>query len=187
MLKLFKISLILSLLTAQSCQLLPLPPPKKESTKNRQDQTQLFHLFRQGERYSKLSTKEKKTICRRLTLDFQKQKDWQTAWLLVYSLNNNFNCLGLEKTRNLLVAIQSTHNLNSTLYWLNSNQINIFDNLNTLQSKNDSFQAKNKLIKKSNKKLKKQLNKTKTKLKDINHKIQALKEIETTINQNTQQ
>lgn len=187
MLNLFKTFLMLSLLIGQGCQLLPLSPPKDGSAKSRLEQAQLFRLFRQGERYSKLSAKEKKTVCKRLTLDFQKQDDWQTAWLLVYSLNDNFNCLGLEKTRNLLAAIQSTHNLNSTLRWLNNNQINVLNNLNTLQSKSNSFRAKNRLIKKNNNKLKKQLRKTKIELKDINHKIQALKEMETTVNQNTQQ
>jgi len=177
---LFKFFLIFIILTTQGCQLIPSYQSfKQKTTKAELDQDQINRLFRQGNRYNKLSKEEKKVVCKHLNQDYQKVADWQTAWLLVYSLNDDFNCVNLKDTLILLKVIQANKNLNTPLQWLNANQIKVLNKLNRLQTKNNKFQRKNNS-------LKGKLNEAEIQLQDVIAKIQALKVIETTINQKTQ-
>ncbi len=140
---------------------------------------QLYPLLEDSTVYSSMSVKQQKIICEQLKSAYKIQKDWQTAWLMAYSVNQNFTCLSLVDTLNILTKIQQQQPPASPLYWLNIHQINLLNKLSYLQSKNKKFKRKNKLLKEN-------LNKTTLQLQDIVSKIQALKIIETTINQKTQ-
>lgn len=170
--------LILSLLSLQGCQ----PMPKRiaaSNTTTEQSQDKTLSLFRQGNRYSELSPEEQQTICKRLLLDYQEHSDWQTAWLLIYSLNNNFKCVNLKKTIDLLKSIQSDITVNPSLQWMNIQQLKLLNKYQSLQSRNNRYLKKNGH-------LKTQLNEAEIQLQNVISKIQALKVIETTLNQKTQ-
>ena len=175
---LLPIFLILTLLTVQGCQLMPIHSIANESTQE-QNQDQILSLLRQGSRYSDLSKKEQQTVCKRLTLDYQQHNDWQTAWLLIYSLNNNFKCVNLSKTITLLKSIQADIAVNPSLQWLNIQQLQLLNKHQSLQTRNNRYLRKNSH-------LKTQLNEAEIQLQNVISKIQALKVIETTINQKTQ-
>jgi len=181
MLTFFKITLLLSLLTLQGCQLLSPAnvSAKVKSTEAELEQDEIYRLLRQGKRYNTLTTEERYVVCKRLKLDYQEHDDWKTAWLLVYSLNKNFDCINSKQTLILLKSIQEKSGFNLHLLWLNTNQIQLLNKLNQLQSRNNHFQRKNN-------NLKSKLNEAEIQLQDVISKIQALKIIETTINQKTQ-
>lgn len=181
MLALFKIILLASIVTIQGCQLLPPSHllPKVKFTEAELEQDQIYRLLRQGNRYSALTNEERDVVCKRLKLDYQEHGDWQTAWLLVYSLNSHFNCINFKQSIILLKTIQAKNDFNLHLKWLNNNQLQLLNKLNRLQSRNNIFQRKNN-------NLKSKLNEAEIQLQDVISKIQALKIIETTINQKTQ-
>jgi len=181
MLTFLKLSLLCLTLTLQGCQLLSSPnlSAKVESTEAELEQDQIHRLLRQGIRYDTLSTEERHVVCKRLKLDYQEHEDWQTAWLLIYSLNKNFDCINAKQTLILLKTIHAKKDFNLHLQWLNNNQIQLLNKLNRLQSRNNLFQRKNNS-------LKSKLNEAEVQLQDVISKIQALKIIETTINQKTQ-
>lgn len=182
---LFKLTLLSVIFTIQGCQLLSknelFAPVQVVEDKENISQNQIYQLFQQGHQYSKLSTEEQKTICSRLAIDYQEFTDWQTGWILVYALNNGFNCLDLNTSLKTLTEIQAQQDPKLPLNWLNNRQIKLFKNLvdaNTLQLTNDK-------LRKSNQTLKKRLMKKELELKELSSKIQALKVIETSINQKT--
>ena len=188
MLALFRFLLLFPALLAQGCQMLPSYPfykaeervtEKVAETETDRQHDQIHSLLRLGKQYSKLSKEGLQDACKQLELDYLHQKDWQSAWLLVYLLNEDFNCVNQAKTLKLLKAIQSDKEFSTSLKWLNHNQIELITKLISLQTKNNNF-------KKKNNNLEKQLNETETQLQDVVSKIQALKVIETTINQKTE-
>ena len=163
--RLFKLLFFLLILSHQGCQTLSQYPVFPETQEKSMDQEQVYGLLIQGMQYQQLNKQQQQTQCQKLKLDYQTQTNWQTAWLLVYSLNTDFSCVNLDKTLRLLNDIQQTPEVDPQLLWLNKNQIQLF---NTLQKKNRILQN--------------QLNETETQLQQVISKIQALKAIETSIN-----
>lgn len=186
---LIKFILVTAILLAQGCQLLPSynffkgeeesVTEAENENENERQHAQIHSLLRLGKQYSKLSKEGKKGACKELEADYQQQGDWQSAWLLVYLLNDDFNCVSQTKTLKLLKAIQLDKDFNSSLKWLNHNQIELISKLLSLQAKNNNY-------KKKNNNLEAQLKETGIQLQNVISKIQALKVIETTINQKTE-
>jgi len=170
---------VLTLLTVQGCQFMPTKRALSNVSTQEQNQDKILSLLRQGNRYSNLSTKEQQAVCKRLTLDYHQHEDWQTAWLLIYSLNNNFKCVNLNKTIALLKSIQTDITVNPSLQWMNIQQLKLLHKHQSLQLRNNKYLRKNSH-------LKTQLNEAEIQLQNVISKIQALKVIETTINQKTQ-
>ncbi len=171
-----RLLLIGFLLVLQSCQLISEnQPPIGASTPIFVEQQQIYQLFRLGELYSDLDQRQQQSLCKKLIEDYQQQADWQSAWLLVFSLNQNFSCLNLNKSLKMLTDIQTKQETDSPLSWLNKNQLLLLNKQKNLQSKKNRFYRKNLT-------LQKQLNETETQLQDVIYKIQALKAIETNIN-----
>ena len=169
---LFKLLFIVLILTTQGCQLLnTFQSPSAAAS----EQEQIYRLLQQGRRYAELDEPVQQTICTRLKKDYQTQADWQTAWLLVYSLNTTFNCVNQNETQDLLKAINTALEPEGLLLWLNRNQLQSFNEINSLQSKISKQQRKNN-------RLKNKLAVAKKQLEEVNAKIQALKAIETSIN-----
>jgi ATP-dependent Lon protease len=169
---LFKLLFILLTLTIQGCQF---QNTRQSSPETPSEQEQIYRLFRQGRQYAELNKDVQQTICKRLKKDYQTQADWQTAWLLVYSLNTKFNCVSQNETLALLKAINTALEPEGLLLWLNKNQLQSLNEINNLQSNINKQQNKNN-------RLKNQLAVTKKQLEEVNSKIQALKAIETSIN-----
>ncbi len=183
MTSLLKIFITLILVTSSGCQLLSsISTAFNDTTDNSVKvpaNQQLYQLLVDSSVNSNKPIKQQKLICEQLKSAYKIQNDWRTAWLIAYSVNRNFTCLSLVDTLNILTKIQLQQTPSSPLYGLNRNQINLLKNLSYLQSKNKKFKRKNNL-------LKNKLNKTTAQLQDVFSKIQALKVIETTINQKTQ-
>ena len=169
---LFKLLFILLALTIQGCQFLD---TLQSSPVIPSEQEQIYRLLQQGRSYAELNEPVQQIICERLKKDYQTQADWQTAWLLVYSLNTKFSCVNQNETQALLKAINTALEPDGLLLWLNKNQLESLNEINSLQSKIDKRQRKNS-------RLKNQLTVTKKQLEEVNSKIQALKAIETSIN-----
>jgi hypothetical protein len=170
-----KLVFILLTLTMQGCQFLDTFESSPEKRLIPSEQEQIYRLLRQGRRYSELNEPVRQTLCIRLKKDYQTQADWQTAWLLVYSLNTDYSCLDKNETLTLLKAINTALEPDALLLWLNKNQLQSLVEINSLQSKI-------KKQKKKNNSLKNKLALTKKELEEVNSKIQALKAIETSIN-----
>jgi chromosome segregation ATPase len=172
LLKLLFISLTL---TIHGCQFQDTIQSSPKTRAPPSEQKQIYRLLRQGRRYAELSEPVQQTMCKRLKKDYQTQVDWQTAWLLVYSLNTNFNCVSQKETLALIKAINTALEPEGLLLWLNKNQLRSHNEINSLQSKI------NKQLEKNNS-LKDQLTVATKELEEVNAKIQALKAIETSIN-----
>jgi hypothetical protein len=173
---LLKLLFITLTLTIYGCQIPNTfqPSPETRATPT-SEQEQIYRLLRQGRRYAELNKPVQQSMCKRLKKDYQTQADWQTAWLLVYSLNVNFNCVSQKETLTLIKAINTALEPEGLLLWLNENQLRSHNKINSLQSKI------NRQLKK-NKSLKDQLAVATKELEEVNSKIQALKAIETSIN-----
>jgi len=143
------------------------------------DEEKFYQLLFLGNHYSRQTKDQQQLNCKQLKQQYDKKKNWQQAWLIAYSLNKNFSCISLSKTLSLLKEIQTELKPTDSLYWLNENQIQLFNTLSYLQSKNRKYKRKNAG-------LKEKLNEAEIQLQDVISKIQALKVIETTINQKTQ-
>lgn len=164
----FKLFFFLLVLCSSSCQLHggDQEPPIISSEPVEQEE---FHtLLKQGKRYQQLTNLQQQAECAKLKHDYQTHAHWHTAWLLVYALNNNFNCLSLDETLGLLNAIPPAQNSTNPLLWLNKNQIKLLTDLDKFQKKSNTLRRKLKLAQK--------------RLKKANSKIQALKAIEASIN-----
>ena len=172
---LFKLLFILLTLTIQSCQTFDpfLSSQKKVETPNEQEQ--IYRLLRQGRSYAELNKPVQQSLCKRLKKDYQTQADWQIAWLLIYALNADFNCLNQKETLAFLKSINTSLEPDALLLWLNKHQLQSLNEINSLQS-NIKIQLR------KNNNLKNQLAITKKELEEVNAKIQALKAIETSIN-----
>lgn len=155
--RLFLISFILS---TQGCQSLNEYMVQPIIQYDFFDQEHLDELFSQGMLYQQLSKKQQQTECKKLQQDFKNQAQWQTAWLLVNSLNINFSCISLNETLILLNAIQNSKSAPAHLLLLNKNQIQL---LTTFRKKNN------------------QLLEAEKQLTKLNFKIQSLKAIEANI------
>jgi len=152
-------------LMSQGCQSLSAYMPYPSTQDNTADQQQLSNLFLLGIQYQELNNQQQKAACITLKQKYQQRPEWETAWLLVYSLNSHWSCLSLNKTLRLMKTIQNTPGIHPQVLWLNKNQIQLI-----------------KTLKKSNNNLQNQLNETETQLQQVISKIQALKAIETNIN-----
>ncbi len=172
---LYKLTILFLFTTIQSCQLIPNYPSSAETILLSDEQEQVFNLLRQGKRYDELSKLHRRAVCKRLQLDYYAHADWQSAWLLAYSLNENFNCVTLNKALKLLKDIQIDKNANAQLQWLNKNQIKLLVYLNNVQKNRNRLRKQLQNSKKQLKNLQEQLTKE-------NNKIEALKAIETSIN-----
>jgi hypothetical protein len=146
----------------------------------------VHYLLRLGNQYSKLTKEGQLIACKQLLIDHKVQGDWQSAWLIVYLLNDNFNCVNQAETLELLKTIELNKKVAVSLQWLNRNQINLLNNAISFQTEKNSFKRKNKNLKIKLIETKLQLEQTETQLKEVISKIQALKIIETTINQKTE-
>ncbi|PCJ31319.1 MAG: hypothetical protein COA90_06625 [Gammaproteobacteria bacterium] len=149
-------------------QTLILPPSAEadstEAAANLQrlnEQNQLVEFFSQSNEYHNFTIKKQQQLCRQLKQDYKENSDWKTAWLLVYALNDDFKCLTLSKSLGLLKAMQKDTEMNSQFYWLNAQQIKLFNDLRNAKRKSYSLSNK---------------------LKKENSKIEALKAIESDIN-----
>ena len=164
----FRLFFFLLVLSCSSCQFHTGDQESLIISSDPEQQEELYSLLMQGKRYQQFSKLQQQTECRKLKHDYQIQSNWRTAWLLVYALNNDFSCVSLDETLEMLNTIQTAQNSTESLLWLNKNQIELLANLDKLQKKSAS--------------LRKQLKKAQKRLKKANSKIQALKAIETSIN-----
>lgn len=171
---LFKLLFILFILSIQGCQFLnTFQSPEKLAVPSEQEQ--IYRLLRQGRSYAELNKQVRQTLCKRLKKDYQTHADWQTAWFLVNSLNTDFSCVNKDETLVLLKAINTNLEPEALLLWLNKNQLQSLNEINSLQSK---IKTQRKTINRLNN----QLVAAKKELEEVNSKIQALKAIETSIN-----
>ncbi len=181
---LFRLFLLLIILTSLGCQNL------KDSLKSLvtlDDQNhQMQRLLNYGEQYNELGKEQRRSLCKKLKQDFKTQDNWETAWLLVYSLNDNFNCVSLKESLSMLNSIQNAKNPNKHLQWINKNQIKLLNNLNNFQKQNNKVHKRNRYIHTKLDQSKQQLEELNAKLEELNAKIQELKAIETSIYKKTQ-
>jgi len=181
---LLKIFITFIVLTSSGCQLLTdweasFNNPGEVEVPVATQFEQSNQLLQLSNLYGGKTQQEQKLICEQLKSKYETKKSWLTAWLIAYSVNNSFNCVNLKETLALLKNIQEQQVVSSPLYQLNNNQIEILKKLSSLQSKNWNFRRKNNV-------LKKEITEAEIQLKEVISKIQALKVIETTINQKTQ-
>ena len=167
--------IFLLILTTQGCETLSKYQPSSTIFSSSDEQDQIYRLVRQSKRYDELSKRKRQATCKRLKLDYQILADWQTAWLLVYSLNDDFNCIDKDKTLELLQAIREAQGTSTQLQWLNNNQIILLMELDKQKTKNKSLSIR------LNKAQLEQIQ-TQQQLKKANAKLQALQAIETNIN-----
>jgi len=125
------------------------------------EQVQLIDLFARSAKYHDFDNKKKQQLCEQFKQDYKQTSDWQAAWILIYGLNDNFKCMKLSESLTLLKTLQKSVEVNSQLYWLNEQQIKLLADL--LSSKRRIYSLS-------------------TKLKKENSKIEALKAIESDIN-----
>ncbi len=174
-----KFSLLILLLTIQSCQTkLPRESQQKSSQqlliepekKPAADliKQQLYNFLKQGMQQHKLDKNQKQLKCESLKQNYHQKADWQTAWLLVFSSDAEFSCINLHEKRGILNSFANSKEVIQPLHWLTVNQNYLLSSISQL--------------KKKNKALKRQLNNAKKLVIESNQKIEALKAIEDGIN-----
>ncbi len=171
----FSLSIFLLILATTGCEIFSTYQPTSTIFSTSDEQDQVYRLLRQSKRYDELNKRQREATCKRLKLDYQILSDWQTAWLLVYSLNDNFNCIHQDKTLELLKVIQAAQGTSTQLQWLNNNQIILLMDLDKHQTMNNDLSIQLN-------KTQLQLIQTQEQLKKANSKLQALTAIETNIN-----
>lgn len=187
--RLLKLFFLFFFLISLGCQA---PSSYKKSTKIPGkisiDHKQVFILFTEGMHNQDLTKREQISKCNQLKKGYQTNPNWQTAWLMVYTLNEDYSCMNQKETLNLFKKIQIMPGVSPQLLWLNKSQILWHSKLKQsgkLQSKikqSGKLQSKLNKVQKKNNSLQNQLEITKNKLEQVNSKIQALKTIETNIN-----
>lgn len=168
---LFRLLLICLILSSYGCQTYIWHPLSRDAAKSSLQKKRAQNLLMQGKLIDNLSQQQQKIECNNLKQQYKSNKDWQTAWLLVYSFNRSFNCISLQKKIDLLKAMNTTTAPSVQLHWLNNNHLNLLSELNSLRK-----------LQEKNNTLRTQLKDTQKQLKKENSKIEALKEIETSIN-----
>ncbi len=131
---LYNLLFILLILTIQSCQTLKPFQSSPKTVETPSEQERIYRLLRQSRSYAELNRPVQQSLCKRLKKDYQTQADWQLAWLLVYSLNADFNCVNPQETLTLLKAINTDLKPDALLLWLNKNQLQSLNEINSLQS-----------------------------------------------------
>ncbi len=171
----FCLFIFLLVVTTTGCEILSTYQPTSTIFSTSDEQDQIYRLLRQSKRYDELNKRQRLATCKRLKLDYQILSDWKTAWLLVYSLNDDFNCINQDKTLELLKVIQEAQGTSTQLQWLNNNQIILLMDLDKHKTMNNNLSIQLN-------KTQLQLIKTQEQLKKANSKLQALTAIETNIN-----
>ncbi len=167
--KIFVSFLVAIFSVCSGCQLQPTTAPTsviKASELGEHENTNNF--FIKGMHLAELDKAQQQIQCEQLKLKYQTKPEWQTAWLLVYPLNDDFHCLSLNETIDYLQTLVASTEIYPQLAWLNKNQLKILKQLLKYQKKSIS--------------LRRQLKEAQKRLKEVNSKIQALKAIETSIN-----
>ena len=150
-------------------------PVKIIVQRENQDAKIIYDLLLTGEEYNKLNKNKKIKKCNQLKQAYQVQAYWQTAWLLVNAINDDFSCLNSVQTLNLLNTIKNTQTESTELLWLNNNQINLVSKL--VESKQEIIESNLEINY-----LRRELEQSEQLLRQYFSKIQELKTIETNIN-----
>ncbi len=135
----------------------------------------LYTLFQQGMKYQQMTEAQQQVQCNKLKQAYKVEAKWQTAWLLVNSLNDDFKCISLIETIALVASIEKAPEMSPTVLWLNKNQAQLFNKLKSKQIKVLGLDEKNK-------QLQAQIKRGETQIKQAVDKIKALKSIETHVN-----
>ena len=168
---LFKLLLILLVLSNYGCQTYIWHPLSQEAARISLQQKRTQNLLQRGKLLNNLDLQQQKIECKKLNNLYKNEKNWQAAWLLVYSFNRDFHCVSIQKKIDLMQAMNSADSSNFELQWLIDNHLNLLTELRTLRT-----------LQKKNNTLRTRLKDTQKQLKQENSKIEALKEIETSIN-----
>ncbi len=194
MLQLVKYILFSFVFTLQGCQpyLKNFFQPSKsiESTAHEQpydvvrriQQGQVYDLLKRTQQYYVLNQKQRTLACKELRLEYDKNPDWQVAWLLVYALNSDFSCVQLGEAITMLGVIQTQQSAGLHLQWLNKEKIKILESMKEQYNQNRRLRN---TLKKSEEQLaitQEQIEIAQDQLVELSSKIQALKAIESSIN-----
>ncbi len=128
----------------------------------------IYDILIQGMHLAELDKAQQQIECEQLKLNYQIKPEWQTAWFLVYPLNEDFHCTSVTETIDYLQTLAASTEIYPQLAWMNNRQIKLVKQLLKYQKKSIS--------------LRRQLKEAQKRLKEVNLKIQALKAIETSIN-----
>ncbi|MBE0470738.1 MAG: hypothetical protein IBX55_14680 [Methyloprofundus sp.] len=145
-------------------------------------QEQVYYLLKRTQQYSVLDKKQSTLACKELTLEYEKNPDWQIAWVLVYALNSDFSCVNLGDAIKLLKAIQAQQAGGMQLQWLTKAQIKVLEDIKEQYNKNSSLRSQLKASEGQLAMTQEQLGIAQDQLVELSSKIQALKAIESSIN-----
>ena len=171
-LKLIFFSLIILL---QGCQTMTQYLPDLTIQKNADDRILIHKLFAQAKKYQQMTETQKQLQCSKLKQTYKIEPHWQSAWLLVNALNDDFKCINLTETITWVANIEKAQEISPAIRWLNNNQLHL---LNQLKNKKIKMQT----LFRKNKQLQLKTYRTETQLKQAIAKIKALKNIETHVN-----
>ncbi len=171
-LRLIFFSLIILL---QGCQMMTPYLPDLTTQKDADDIMLIHKLFAQAMKYQEMTETQKQLQCSKLKQAYIMEPHWQSAWLLVNTLNDDFKCINLTETIIWVASIKEAQEISPAIRWLNNNQLHL---LNQLKNKKIKMQT----LFKKNKELQLKTYRTKTQLKQAVAKIKALKNIETHVN-----
>lgn len=178
--QLFKLFFLFLILSSQGCQILKdYQIISLQPLGITEEQNQIQILFDKGKQLDALNKDQRRYKCKQLKQQYKIKTNWETAWLLIYSLNDNFNCLSLHEALDILTTMQAAKDINKQLQWLNKNQIKLLKDINTVQRNSNKVLKRNKYIRSK-------LNQATKQVEELDAKIQELKAIETSINKKTQ-
>jgi len=145
-------------------------------------QGQVYDLIKRTQQYSVLNKKQSMLACQELTQEYEKNPDWQVAWVLVYALNSDYSCVKLGDAIKLVGAIQAQQSAGLQLQWLNKRQIKVLEDIKGQYNKNSSLRGQLKESKEQLAITQEQMEIAQDQLIELSSKIQALKAIESSIN-----
>lgn len=145
-------------------------------------QGQVYDLIKRTQQYSVLNKKQSMLACKELTQEYDKNPDWQVAWVLVYALNSDYSCVKLGDAIKLVDTIQMQQGAGLQLQWLNKMQIKVLEDIKRQYNKNSSLRGQLKESKEQLAITQEQMEIAQEQLIELSSKIQALKAIESSIN-----
>lgn len=149
--------------------------------KNKEDR--LEELLRFGSEFAKQFNRDPKQTCAKY-IQLHQDGEWRASWVLALTANKtkSEHCLNSEDAIQILTTLESQGKMYSELKWLNQFHLQL---LNKIQQKSsqlsdtvDSSQKRRKNQRLSKKGLKRQIVELREENKDLNDKLDALKNIE---------
>lgn len=166
---------IILMLTLLGCQ--HISTTMQPIAKNKEDR--LEALFRFGAEFARQFHRNPKQTCAEY-IQFHQDGEWRASWVLALTANKtkSEHCLDSEDAIQILTTLESQGKMYSELKWLNQFHLQLLNKIQEQLSQISDADEKIRIDRLTKKRLMRQIVKLREQNKDLNEKLDALKNIE---------